>query len=115
YYLQAGTNICGEGTLGTGTGGSQRPIVAPCQSQNRDTDGDLILDISDNCPLAGNATQADQDRDGRGDVCDNCPATPNPDQRDGDGNGLGDACPDKGRDGFVAEVACGGTEASIHL
>ncbi|PYT17278.1 MAG: hypothetical protein DMF51_02840 [Acidobacteria bacterium] len=88
--------------------------VAPCQSQNRDTDGDLILDISDNCPLAGNANQADQDRDGRGDVCDNCPATPNPDQRDGDGNGLGDACQDNDRDGFLADVDCDDTDPSIH-
>ncbi|OLD62526.1 MAG: hypothetical protein AUI47_12140 [Acidobacteria bacterium 13_1_40CM_2_68_5] len=114
YYLQAGTNICGEGTLGTGTGGSQRPIVAPCQSQNRDTDGDLILDISDNCPLVGNANQADQDRDGRGDVCDNCPSAPNPDQRDGDGNGLGDACQDNDRDGFLADVDCDDNDPSIH-
>jgi hypothetical protein len=114
YYLQAATNVCGEGTLGTGTGGMPRPLVLPCQPQGRDTDGDLVLDITDNCPLVANAPQADQDRDGRGDLCDNCLAVSNPDQRDRDGNGLGDACQDNDRDGFFADVDCDDTDAAIH-
>ena len=114
YYLQAATNVCGEGTLGTGTGGTSRPTVAPCQAQNRDTDVDSILDIYDNCPLNANASQADQDRDGRGDECDNCVAVPNPNQRDGDGNGLGDVCQDSDGDGFKADVDCDDGAPSIH-
>ncbi len=114
YYLQTGTNICGEGTLGTGTGGLQRPVITPCTSQNRDTDGDTILDINDDCPLVANPNQADLDRDGRGDLCDNCPSAANPNQRDQDGNGLGDACQDSDHDGFLADVDCDDTDASIH-
>jgi len=57
-----------------------------------DTDGDGILDTTDNCLLVPNADQTDGDRDGVGDACDNCPRTSNPDQRDADGDGIGDAC-----------------------
>jgi len=35
-----------------------------------DSDGDGILDASDNCPFVYNATQVDLDADGIGDVCD---------------------------------------------
>jgi TolB protein len=38
-----------------------------------DTDGDGVIDGSDNCPDAANADQADTDGDGTGDACD--PAT----------------------------------------
>ncbi len=114
YYLQAAKNVCGAGTLGAGTGGTARPIALACEAQNRDTDGDLVLDITDNCPLLANASQADQDRDGRGEVCDNCLATYNPDQQDRDGNGLGDACQDNDSDGFFADVDCDDTAPAIH-
>jgi hypothetical protein len=38
-----------------------------------DTDGDTILDGSDNCPVVANANQANQDGDSFGDACDPCP------------------------------------------
>lgn len=114
YYLQAGANVCGEGTLGTGTGGSLRPTVAQCQAQNRDTDLDGVPDLTDNCPAVANAAQPDQDRDGRGDACDNCPSIANANQRDGDANGLGDVCQDGDADGFTADVDCDDTHQEIH-
>ncbi len=114
YYLQAGTNLCGEGTLGTGTGGTPRPLAVPCSPQGRDTDLDLVLDLADNCPLASNPGQADGDRDGRGDTCDNCLTVYNPTQGDLDANGLGDACQDGDRDGFAADVDCRDDDAAIH-
>jgi large repetitive protein len=83
-----------------------------------DPDGDGVIDIADNCPLAGNASQDNGDGDELGDACDPCPATglnvpgcPQDDDRDrvpdltdncpkvvnvgqedGDGDGRGDAC-----------------------
>ena len=114
YYLQAAKNVCGEGTLGTGTGGIVRPIAVACSPQNRDFDGDGVLDMTDNCPLVSNASQADQDRDGRGEPCDNCLTAYNPGQGDGDGNGLGDACQDHDGDGYFADVDCDDNIAAIH-
>jgi PKD repeat protein len=57
-----------------------------------DSDGDLICDITDNCPYTYNPDQEDVDGDGVGDVCDNCPDVYNPDQLDSDGDGIGDVC-----------------------
>ncbi|NJN64192.1 MAG: hypothetical protein HC882_04475, partial [Acidobacteria bacterium] len=42
--------------------------------------------------MLSNATQLDTDGDLVGNSCDNCPLTPNRDQRDTNGNGTGDAC-----------------------
>ena len=36
-----------------------------------DSDGDEVLDITDNCILVENADQLDQDMDGAGDICEN--------------------------------------------
>ena len=72
-----------------------------------DDDNDGVLDVDDNCPLAGNADQLDSDGDGLGDACDpdddndgiddiddNCPTTANADQADADNDGIGDVCDD---------------------
>jgi hypothetical protein len=98
-----------------------------------DTDGDLIPDGCDVCPLwpsrdgawdsvnhivGGRNTYVldhssnqlgggDHDGDGFPDVCDNCPGAFNPDQLDSDGNGIGDTC-DRCQwfPGVVTEVTC---------
>jgi hypothetical protein len=114
YYLEAGANLCGEGSLGTGSEGTARPQVEPCSAQGRDSDFDQIQDLTDNCPLAPNAGQADGDRDGRGDACDNCAGLANPTQRDLDGNGVGDACQDADLDGFTIETDCDDLDPAIH-
>ena len=69
-----------------------------------DTDGDRVADGADLCPLAFDAAQGDQDRDGTGDACDdsdgdgfddardNCPLVANPGQADADADMRGDLC-----------------------
>lgn len=72
-----------------------------------DTDGDGVLDKTDNCRSVDNAAQTDTDGNGVGDACnddrdpddderefgyDNCPTVNNPTQADTDGSGVGDAC-----------------------
>ena len=72
---------------------------------NPDTDGDGVLDTTDNCKTVANPDQADADTDGIGNACDsdtdgdgvanttdNCPVVYNPNQADGNANGIGDAC-----------------------
>lgn len=58
----------------------------------KDSDGDGVPDILDNCVNTPNADQADSDGDGVGDACDNCPLAANREQTDTSGNGIGDAC-----------------------
>jgi hypothetical protein len=57
-----------------------------------DSDGDMIADDADNCPLTYNPDQADKDGDDVGDECDNCIDDANPGQEDADGDGNGDVC-----------------------
>jgi hypothetical protein len=92
-----------------------------CATTEKDSDGDGISNISDNCPntpngpdlgtcTAGNTgitcstntdcgsggvcskNQEDADADGYGDACDNCPSNCNTQQLDADGDGIGDVC-----------------------
>ncbi len=54
-------------------------LLASPQTDNgglRDSDGDGIADINDNCPFMVNPNQADTDGDGAGDVCDLAPLDP---------------------------------------
>ena len=82
--------------------GINSKIVA---SQNADSDGDGVLNLTDNCPVDGNSEQVDTDGDGMGDACDpdddndtvldeadNCRVDPNPNQIDTDGDGIGNVC-----------------------
>jgi hypothetical protein len=57
-----------------------------------DVDEDNVADSADNCPLAANFDQLDDDGDTRGNVCDNCRALANPVQTDTDSDGAGDVC-----------------------
>lgn len=66
YYLVSAANGDGEGPLGSDGSGSPIPNPAPCA----DGDGDLVADNLDNCALAANPSQADQDGNGVGDRCD---------------------------------------------
>ena len=56
------------------------PLDALQPANRVDTDLDLIVNESDNCPLIANSDQADFDSDGTGDVCD----------LDDDGDGVND-------------------------
>jgi len=74
---------------GNGDGAEQYDIGA---DEYVDSDGDNIVDLDDNCPLAANPGQKNSDLDDLGDACDNCPLVANPDQADSDTDSLGDTC-----------------------
>ncbi len=115
YYLVAGSNVCNDqDDLGDNSFDAPRPVDTPCPAQGSDTDGDGVMDISDNCATTVNPGQADADLDGHGDTCDNCAGAFNPDQADADADGAGDPCDDCtdldedgfGNPGFPANI-CG--------
>ena len=58
----------------------------------RDSDGDGIPDLNDNCLELANPDQKDSDNDALGDLCDNCPSAANYSQVDTDKDGVGDSC-----------------------
>ena len=81
---------------------NEASISATLTVQVGDSDGDGIVDASDNCPSMANADQTDTDGDGVGDVCDNCINIPNSNQLDTDGDGIGNVCdPDDDNDGCL--------------
>lgn len=114
YFLICTLNGTTQGGPGKGSAGSPaRQVPSSCTgSAATDWDADTFPNYDDNCPLQANASQADDDGDGRGNVCDLCPLDPdndldrdqvcgnldncptvfNPDQRDTDQDGTGDAC-----------------------
>jgi len=57
-----------------------------------DQDGDGLCCPDDNCCTIANPSQFDQDADAVGDVCDNCLSDPNAAQGDADLDGQGDTC-----------------------
>lgn len=87
------------------------PDSTPIDASQLDSDGDGILDSTDNCDLVANPAQHDKDSDGMGDECDPCPHLAGTDA-DADGDGVGDACdPDPAApnhrvlfDGFYADT-----------
>ena len=113
-YVEAGANSCGEGSLGSDSGGGPRAPATPCGAPGSDSDDDGVPDLVDVCPLAPNPGQDDTDRDGRGTLCDNCPSVANAAQQDGDGNGTGDACQDGDSDTYPVSADCDDTDPAIH-
>jgi subtilisin family serine protease len=76
-----------------------------------DSDGDGVVDATDNCPTVAAPGQStgcplDRDSDGKPDAVDNCDLKANPTQADADRDGIGDVCdstprgPDIDHDGF---------------
>ena len=112
YYLVAGRNSCGGGTLGSGTPGP-RPQLTACTSDPAiDGDSDGTPDLDDVCAAIADPAQTDTDADFVGNACDACPSASDPDQVDLDGDGLTsgcDSCPldaqnDSDTDGLCANV-----------
>ena len=69
-------------------------------NKKNDSDGDSILNFSDNCIDVVNPNQEDTDSDGIGNVCDNCVSIKNSNQKDDNKNQKGDMCEDTDNDGI---------------
>ncbi len=109
--------VCATSATSVGIGNAVTATIKAAiqQAKIKDTDGDGLPDIRDNCPTVANAGQADLDDDSIGDVCDddvdgdgignavdNCARVQNHDQLDSDGDGLGNACDaDDDNDGIL--------------
>src|SRR5690349_10103708 len=52
-----------KGTPGQGSGNMPMPDAGMTIDPNKDTDGDGVPDVRDNCPTIANADQADHDSD----------------------------------------------------
>ena len=113
YYLVAGRNSCGGGSLGSGTEGS-RPQLTACTSDPAiDGDSDGTPDLDDVCAAIADPAQTDTDSDRVGDACDACPNASDPDQLDLDGDGLTsgcDACPLDAANDADGDGVCGNVD-----
>src|SRR5260221_14244116 len=72
-----------------------------------DVDGDGIPDDTDNCPMAANPDQANEDGDDRGHACDLCPHMPGTVPATGgdcDADRIGNQCAP--RAGFDPRLVC---------
>jgi hypothetical protein len=77
-----------HGPRGTGEATFGKGIVV----LHKDSDGDGVDDVDDNCPDVYNPGQEDADDDDVGDACDNCQVDYNPDQENSDSDVYGDSC-----------------------
>lgn len=83
--------------------------ICPLDAQD-DIDGDGLCADVDNCPEINNPLQEDPDGDGYGTVCDNCPNDFNANQIDTDEDGIGDSCdvcPNDFYDDYDGDGICG--------
>ena len=64
------TNTLATGANSTGMAISLEIDKKGCGPDQRDTDGDGVVDFYDNCPKISNPDQSDKDGDGIGDLCD---------------------------------------------
>jgi Ca2+-binding RTX toxin-like protein len=110
--------VCATSATSDGIGDVLTEVinVAIEEAKTKDTDGDGLTDLKDNCYTVANANQADLDGDSLGDACDpdddgdgiedavdNCLVTSNNDQLESDGDGIGDACDSDDDDDGVAD------------
>ena len=84
--------------------GAKNSICPDSTQYFLDSDGDSIINGTDNCPDTYNPDQLDSDEDGVGDLCDdddndgildiadNCPSLYNPGQEDDDLDNIGNSC-----------------------
>ena len=84
-------------------------------SVDPDLDDDGIANAADNCPLAANADQANEDGDPYGNVCDPCPPyTDGAQIDDGDQDGVSNGCdPHPGTPGDKITLFAGFTGSSL--
>jgi hypothetical protein len=83
--------MCREsGHTGACTSTGMDGTIPDTPSTTMDSDGDGLVDASDNCPLQMNPDQFDEDGDMVGDVCDICPISA--DNADDDADGVGNGC-----------------------